>query len=58
MREIGEVDIGLVMLVSVKVITLLLAIVAGLSGKLLRVKIFRLGVRVIVAKLILLIDTD
>ena len=46
------------MLVRVKVSALLLVIVEGTEGKLLRVRVLRLGVRVIVAKLTLLTDTD
>ena len=38
--------------------TLLLVIVAGIDGKLLRVSVFRLGVLVIVAKEVLVTDTD
>jgi hypothetical protein len=40
-----------------KVMTLLLAMVVGEEGKLLRVSVLRLGVRVMEAKLTLLTDT-
>ena len=45
----GAVERGLLMLAKLKVMMLLLVIVAGIDGKLLRVRLFRLGVRVIVA---------
>ena len=54
----GAADRALVILDRVKVRTLLLVMVAGTEGKLLRVRVFRLGVRVMVAKLTLLTDTD
>ena len=43
---------------SVNVMTLLLVMVAGIEGKLLRVSVLRLGVLVIVAKEVLLTETD
>lgn len=55
---IGAVEIGLVMALRVKVITLLLAILEGGLGKLLRVSLLRLKILVIVAKLMLLTETD
>ena len=57
-RVRGAADRALVILDRVKVRTLLLVMVAGTEGKLLRVRVFRLGVRVMVAKLTLLTDTD
>ena len=54
----GAADRALVILDRVKVRTLLLVMVVGTEGKLLRVRVFRLGVRVMVAKLTLLTDTD
>ena len=48
-RVMGAVERGLLMLAKLKVMMLLLVIVAGIDGKLLRVRLFRLGVRVIVA---------
>ena len=48
----------MVILAKLNVITLLLVIVAGLDGKLLRVRVFRLGVLVIVAKDVLVTTTD
>ena len=45
-------------LAKLKVITLLLVMVAGFDGKLLRVRVFRLGVLVMVAKDVLVTTTD
>lgn len=56
MRERGLVERALVMELRVKVTTLLLAMVEGEEGKLLRVMVLRLGVGVMVAKLGLLTD--
>jgi len=54
----GPTERGLVMLAKLKVMTLLLVMVAGFDGKLLRVRVLRLGVLVIVAKDVLVTTTD
>ena len=58
MSEIGLTESGFVMLDRSKVMTLLLVIVAGTEGKLLSVRVFRLGVLVIVEKEGLLTETE